>query len=246
MWDFSWVALPEAWAVLGLLVFLEVVLGIDNIIFITLVTRGLPPHQQPKAQRWGLLGAAAFRLVLLAGVSYLIHLQTPVFTYGDYVFSWKDLILVAGGIFLLAKSTHEIHRKVAGEAEHEPDRSAAASMGMVILQILVIDAVFSIDSILTAIGLTEYMTIIAVAIVAAVGVMLFFAGVVSRFLQRYPTFQILALSFLILIGVLLLVEGFHYHVPRGYVYFALLFSLMVEVLNIRMQQRRMRRKSPDG
>ncbi len=237
MWDFDWITQPEAWALLVLLTFLEIVLGVDNLLFISLITRRLPSPQAIQAQRLGLGLAAVFRLLLLAGLSYVIYLDTPVLSVKGYSLSWKDLILIGGGIFLVAKSTHEIHQKVIGVSEM-PGTGAATSFRMVLFQILAIDTVFSIDSILTAVGLTEEMMVIAIAIVAAVGVMVAFAEVVSSFLRRYPTFQMLALSFLILIGVLLMVEGFHYHVPRGYVYFALSFSLMVEVLNIRVQRRR--------
>ncbi len=243
--DWSWVTLPEGWAVLLLLVFLEVVLGIDNLLFISIITRSLPPHQERKMQILGLALAAVVRLILLAGVAFLVHLQAPLLSFGGWELSWKDAILVAGGLFLLAKSTHEIHRKVTGDME-EMAAPARAAAWRVLLQIVAVDAVFSLDSILTAVGLTSYMTIIAIAIIIAVIVMVAFAGVVSRLLRKYPTFQMLALAFLILIGVLLIVEGFHHHVPRGYVYFALFFSLLVEILNVRAQKRRLQKKRQDG
>ncbi len=241
--DWSWITQPEGWAVLVLLVFLEIVLGIDNIIFISIITRGLPPPQERRLRNIGLGLAGLIRLGMLAGVASLVHLQTPLFSFHGIEVSWKDAILIAGGLFLLAKSTHEIHKRVEGE-EANVTTPAQAAAWQIVLQILLVDTIFSIDSILTAVGLTTYFTIIAIAIAAAVAVMMLFAEVVSRFLRKYPTFQMLALAFLILIGVLLIVEGFHYHVPRGYVYFALLFSLFVEALNIRVRKHRRQKNCP--
>jgi predicted tellurium resistance membrane protein TerC len=237
--DFSIFLEGQTWVALLTLVFLEIILGVDNIIFISIVTQKLPKEQQPKARNIGLLLALVFRVVLLMGISYIVKLTEPLFTVNlldfSHGFSWRDIILFAGGLFLIAKSTSEIHQKITGVERIGEKASYAGSLAKIILQIIMLDIVFSFDSILTAIGLVDELILMIVAVIVAMLVMLIFTGKISAFIEERPTLQILALSFLILIGVMLVVEGFGEHVPKGYIYFSVAFSLIVEVLNLRLR-----------
>ncbi|MBL7818150.1 MAG: TerC family protein [Saprospiraceae bacterium] len=232
----------DIWLSLITLTFLEIVLGVDNIIFVSIVANQLPRQQQPKARNYGLLIAMGFRLILLLGIGFILSLDEPVLTipfledHGHPLgLSYKDMILAAGGVFLLYKSTMEIHHKLEGKAE-EVKAKASSSMVSVILQICVVNIVFSFDSILTAMGMTQEVVVMMIAVIISILVMMAFAGPISKFINTHPTMQMLALSFLILIGVMLIAEGFHQHVSKGYIYFAIAFSLGVEVLNMRMRK----------
>lgn len=226
----------ETWIALLTLTFLEIVLGVDNIIFISIVSNKLPESQQAKARSLGLAFALVFRILLLLGISYIIQFTQPLITVFDFELSGRDLILAGGGMFLLFKSTVEIHHKMEGKAELVKPNSAN-NFARVIFQIILLDLVFSFDSILTAIGLVEEVSIMIIAVTISIIVMMAFAGKISSFINKHPTLQILALSFLILIGFMLLVEGFHVEVPKGYIYFAVFFSLAVEVINMRMKKK---------
>jgi len=226
---------PESWIALLTLTFLEIVLGIDNIIFISLITNRLPVNRQRYIRNIGLVLAMVFRSLLLLTISFFIRLTNPLFTVFNLGISIRDIILMAGGIFLIIKSISEIHTKMEGE-EHTVKISVKASALSVLLQIVLLDLIFSFDSILTAIGLTDKVPLMIVAIIAAIGVMMLFAGAVSRFIGAHPSLQVLALSFLILIGFMLVIDGLHYHVPKGYIYFAVFFSLIVEVINMRIRK----------
>ena len=225
---------------------LEIVLGIDNIVFIAIITSRLDPESQPRARRLGLFAAMFTRILLLLGITWVMQLDSPLFSAFHQGFSGKDLILLAGGLFLIAKATYEIHHKL--ELRTEPAGTAAAvaaSVGAAIGQIMAIDIIFSLDSVITAVGITEgighyasRLTIMIAAIVLAVGVMMLFAEPVSAFIERHPTMKMLALAFLLLIGVMLVAEGFHQHINRGYVYFAMAFSFVVEILNMRVRRQR--------
>ncbi len=215
---------------------MEIVLGIDNIIFISLVAGKLPESQQKKARIGGLSAALVMRILLLLSITWIIGLTKPVLTLGSFELSWRDLILISGGIFLLVKSTLEIHHKVEGQME-EHSVKHVHSFGYAILQIVMLDIIFSFDSILTAIGLTEQLLIMIIAVAISIVIMMVFAKAVGDFVNKHPTVQILALSFLILIGVMLIVEGAHYHVPKGYIYFAVFFSLAIEMLNMRFRKK---------
>ena len=231
---------PEAWIALLTLTFLEIVLGIDNIIFISIVSNKLPEHQQPRARTIGLTLALGVRILMLMGISWLIGLTEPLFTIFDIPFSGRNLILMAGGLFLLAKSTSEIHAKVSGEEHEFASKSKAVSFANIIAQIVVLDIVFSFDSILTAVGMSNDLPVMVAAVIIAIIIMMIFASRISTFIKGQPTLQVLALSFLILIGFMLLVEGLPIggvHVPKGYIYFAVFFSLLVEVLNMRVRNR---------
>jgi predicted tellurium resistance membrane protein TerC len=227
---------PENWIALLTLTFLEIVLGIDNIIFISLVTNRLPESKQRIIRNIGLILAMVFRSLLLLTISFFIRLTNPLFTVFELGISVRDLILMAGGIFLIIKSISEIHKKMEGE-DHTVKVNVKSSAYAVLLQIVMLDLIFSFDSILTAIGLTDQIPLMIVAIIIAIGVMMIFAGAVSRFINNHPTLQVLALAFLILIGFMLVIDGFHYHVPKGYIYFAVFFSLVVEVINMRVRKK---------
>lgn len=232
---FEWIASPEAWAALLTLTALEIVLGIDNIIFISILVGRLPAEQREKARKSGLALAMIARLVLLFSITWVMSLTKPWFTLFSHGFSGRDLILVGGGLFLLAKSTHEIHNSLEGAGE-EGQTSAVASMGNILFQIAVLDIVFSLDSVITAVGLAKQVSIMAIAIIIAVGVMMLAAKSIGDFVDRHPTVKILALSFLILVGMTLIVEGFGGHISKGYIYFAMAFSVGVEMINIRMRR----------
>lgn len=235
---FEWIASPEAWIALGTLTALEIVLGIDNIIFISILAGRLPDDQRDRARRIGIMLAMVTRLALLFSISWVMGLTDPWFTVLGEEISGRDLILILGGLFLLAKSTHEIHASVEGDAEANKVTQAAVSMGMVLTQIAILDLVFSLDSVITAVGLVDHVSIMAIAIIIAVLVMLLASKAIGDFVDEHPTIKILALSFLIVVGLTLMVEGFDVHVPKGYIYFAMLFSLTVELINIKMRKKK--------
>lgn len=231
---------PEAWIALLTLTFLEVVLGIDNIIFISIVANKLPAHQQPKARTIGLVLALGVRIVMLMGISWLIGLTEPLFTMASIPFSGRNLILMSGGLFLLAKSTSEIHAKVSGDERVIEAKPKKVSFSNIIFQIVLLDIVFSFDSILTAVGMSNDLPVMIAAVIISIIIMMIFASRISAFINGQPTLQVLALSFLILIGFMLLVEGLPIggvHVPKGFIYFAVFFSLMVEVLNMQLRKK---------
>ncbi|CAM4177316.1 TerC family protein [Gillisia limnaea] len=227
----------DTWIALLTLTFMEIVLGIDNIIFISIVAGKLPENQQKKARITGLSLALIMRILLLLSITWIIGLTAPVLTISDFELSWRDIILAAGGGFLLVKSILEIHHKVEGD-EQEMVAKNVRTFGYAIMQIVLLDIIFSFDSILTAIGLTNELILMIIAVIVSIIIMMIFARAVSDFVNKYPTVQILALSFLILIGFMLIIEGFHYHVPKGYIYFAVFFSLIIEMLNIRYRSKR--------
>lgn len=237
-------ATPEAWISLATLTFMEVVLGIDNIIFISLVANRLPREQQAKARALGLGLALIFRVGLLLSIKWIVGLKEPLFFLGEYGISGRGLILMAGGLFLLAKSTSEIFHKVEGETSElvKEHGTKNVTFRSIILQIVLLDIVFSFDSILTAVGLTDQIIIMILAVIIAMVIMMVFSGSVSDFINKYPSMQILALSFLLLIGFMLVLEGLpeqlSLHVPKGYIYFAVFFSLFVEMINIRLIKKR--------
>jgi predicted tellurium resistance membrane protein TerC len=227
------------------LTFLEIVLGIDNVVFISILSGKLPPAQQGKARSLGIGLALVARILLLLTVDWIIGLKQPLFTINDFALSFRDLILIAGGMFLIGKSVSEIHAKMEGSGEHN-GKTKVLTMRGAIIQIIIIDLVFSLDSILTAIGLVENIVIIVIAIVISLAVMLIFAKTISEFIQRHPAMKLLALSFLIMIGTLLVVEGLHFHVPRGYIYFSMAFGLGVEVLNMKIRKKETLRERVDN
>jgi predicted tellurium resistance membrane protein TerC len=231
----EWLTDPQVWIAFVTLVALELVLGIDNIVFITILSGRLPGDQPKKARLVGLSLAMLMRIALLFSISWIIGLTAPLLEVFGYELSARDLILIGGGLFLIAKSTHEIHQKLEG-GEGEATGRASASFFGVIVQILLLDIVFSLDSVLTAIGMVQQIEIMVAAVVIAVLFMMFFAGVVGDFVQRHPTVKMLALCFLLLIGVTLIADGFGQHIPRGYIYFAMGFSVFVEMLNLRLRK----------
>ncbi|WP_337267295.1 TerC family protein [Oryzifoliimicrobium ureilyticus] len=234
---------PAAWIALITLVVMEVVLGIDNLIFISILTNKLPPEYREKARRIGIGLALVMRLALLGTVAWIVKLTTPVFEAFGHGFSWKDLILIAGGLFLVWKATKEIHHNV-DPADHAEDAFASStqtSFAGAIAQILLLDLVFSVDSIITAVGMTPHVPIMVIAVVAAVTVMLVAATPLANFIERNPTIVMLALAFLLMIGTTLIAEGMGFHVPKGYVYAAMAFSALVEVLNIIARNARQRK-----
>ncbi|MFD1094886.1 TerC family protein [Salegentibacter chungangensis] len=229
---------PDAWVALLTLTFMEIVLGIDNIIFISIVAGKLPESQQKKARVGGLAVAMVMRVLLLLSITWIIGLTDPVLSLSGFELSWRDIILAAGGIFLLVKTTLEIHHKVEGKEDEEGSTNKkVSSFGYAILQIVALDLIFSFDSILTAVGLTDEILLMIIAVVISIIVMMVFAKAVGDFVNKHPTIQILALSFLILIGVMLIVEAAHYHVPKGYIYFSVFFSLAIEMLNMRYRKK---------
>lgn len=230
----------DVWASFLTLAALEIVLGIDNLVFLAIVTARLPAHRQAFARRIGLTLALGLRIVLLLAIWWIIGLTAPIFTIGDFAFSWRDLVLLLGGLFLLVKATLEIHHTVEGEEEHGPTRQPASMLSAVI-QITLIDVVFALDSIITAVGMAEHVEVMIAAVVVAIVVMMVAAEPVSRFVLAHLTIKMLALAFLLLVGVLLVADAFHFHVPRGYLYFAIVFSGLVEFLN-QLAGRRRRRK----
>ena len=212
---------------------LEIVLGIDNIVFIAILTGKLPPDQQGDARRYGLGAAMIMRILLLLSISWIMSLTKPLFTLFEHSMSWKDIILIVGGLFLLAKATYEIHHRLEDVPDDPAGARKVASFATAIVQIMAVDLVFSLDSVITAVGMAKHIQIMIAAVVLSVIVMMLFAGPVSDFVHRHPTVKMLALSFLLLIGLMLVVDGFGHHIPKGYIYFAMGFSLFVELLNIR-------------
>ena len=235
---FEWIASPEAWIALGTLAALEIVLGIDNIIFLSILVGRLPEQQRAFARRVGLSLAMIARLALLFSISWVMGLTEPWFTVMGNEISGRDVILIGGGLFLLVKSTQEIHHALEG-ADDDPSAPKVVVNGlmMVLIQIMILDIVFSLDSVITAVGLVNDIEIMAIAIIVAVGVMMFAAKPIGDFVDAHPSIKILALSFLILVGVMLIIEGFDQHVPKGYIYFAMAFSVVVEMINIRMRKK---------
>jgi len=237
---------PEAWISFFTLALLEIVLGIDNIIFISILAGKLPEHQQANARRLGLIAALVARIILLLGLTWVMGLTQPLFTIPKLIFmkevmeiSGRDLILIVGGIFLLGKAVKEIHEKLEGEDGDATSR-VTPSFSSVIIQIMLLDVVFSLDSVITAIGMAKHVEVMIAAVVVSIGVMLVFASHISAFIHKHPTLKILALSFLLLIGFTLVVEGLEVHIPKGYIYFAMAFALGVETINIRVRRKSQR------
>jgi predicted tellurium resistance membrane protein TerC len=235
---FQWIYDPAIWASLITLMALEIVLGIDNLIFISILAGRLPEHQQSKARKVGLALALITRLLLLATLAWIVSLTAPFITIGTFGLSWRDVILIAGGLFLLWKATVEIHAEMEGEEDEKGPDKAAVTFGAIVTQIAIIDIVFSLDSVITAVGMADQLWVMVVAVIAAVIVMLVAADPLSNFIEAHPTVKMLALSFLLLIGVILIADGMHLHIPKGYVYFALGFSVLVEALNTWVRKRR--------
>ncbi|MEJ7813162.1 MAG: TerC family protein [Gemmatimonadaceae bacterium] len=245
----DWLSDPNAWVGLFTLTALEVVLGIDNIIFISILAGKLPPAEQPKARRLGLMGAFVTRLLLLLSLGWVIGLTRPLLTVLGHGVSGRDLLLIVGGLFLVGKATYEIHGKLEGEEHHAEDAGGgrARSLTVVVAQIMLVDIVFSLDSVITAVGMVDEIGIMIAANIIALGVMLASVGAISAFVDRHPTVKMLALSFLVLIGTNLLGEGLGFHIPKGYTYFAMGFSVLVEMLNIKLRKtsrRAMRFREP--
>jgi predicted tellurium resistance membrane protein TerC len=236
--DFSWLADPQIWIAFATLTVLELVLGIDNIVFISILSGKLPPDRQPKARFIGLSMALVMRVLLLLSLSWVMGLTAPLFSLPivDHPVSGRDLILIIGGLFLIAKSTHEIHGSLEGHEGHASEK-VYASFTSVIIQITLLDIVFSLDSVITAIGMVEHVSIMVAAVVVSIIAMMLFAGTIGAFVQQHPTVKMLALAFLLLIGVTLLAEGFHQKIPKGYIYFAMAFSVLVEILNMRLRKK---------
>jgi len=237
MFVFDWIASPEAWLALFTLITLEVILGIDNIVFISILVDKLPAEQKERARRVGIALALVSRLILLGFIAWIIGLVEPLFELFEMEFSWRDLIMIGGGLFLLAKSTNEIHESLE-HTEDQEGKGGRHGFVAVIAQIAVLDMVFSLDSVLTAVGLVEHLSIMAVAIVFSVIVMLLAARKVGEFVENNPTVKMLALSFLMLIGFTLIADGFEVHVPKGYIYGSVVFSMFVEMLNLAARKRR--------
>jgi predicted tellurium resistance membrane protein TerC len=232
----EWFSDPQAWIGLLTLTVLEIVLGIDNVIFISILSGKLPLEQQPRARRFGLMGAFVTRLGLLFSLAWIVRLTAPLFAIAGYEVSGRDLILLLGGLFLIAKATFEIHGKLEGEGHGTGPARAAASFGKVIVQIMILDLVFSLDSVITAVGMVDQISIMVLANVIALAIMLAAVNPISAFVDRHPTVKMLALSFLILIGTNLVAEGLGFHIPKGYTYFAMGFSVLVEMLNLRLRK----------
>jgi len=235
----DWLTNPEIWIALITLTVLELVLGVDNVIFISILASKLPTNQQARARTIGLALAMITRILLLLSLAWLAHLTAPLVTVWEYEISGRDIILLLGGLFLMAKSTHEIHDKLEGQ-EGAVSTRVVPTFGAVIVQIVLLDIVFSIDSVVTAIGMSPHVPVMVAAVMISVVTMMLFAGPISAFVERHPTVKMLALSFLLLIGVALIADGLHFHIPRGYIYFAMGFSVMVEMLNLRL------RRSPEA
>jgi len=234
---------PEIWIALATLTALELVLGIDNIIFISILAGKLPPEQRDNARRLGIALAAITRLALLFAISWIIGLTAPLFALFGNEFSWRDIILIGGGLFLIAKATHEIHQKLEG-ASQEVRPSAAATFGGVIVQIMLLDVVFSLDSIITAVGMVEQRWVMVTAILISIAFMIGFARPIGDFVERHPTVKVLALSFLIMIGLVLIADGFGRHIPKGYIYAAMAFSVFVEMINLWIRRRGEKARRP--
>ena len=233
----DWITDPQIWISLVTLTALEIVLGIDNIIFISILAGKLPPEQQAKARQTGLMLALITRILLLASLAWIMKLTAPLFSIFDFALSGRDLILLGGGLFLIWKSTREIHEKLEGTDDHGGTGKAVPKYSAIIVQILLLDIVFSLDSVITAVGMANQLWVMVTAVVLALGVMLKYAGAISDFVHQHPTLKMLALSFLLLIGVTLVAEGTHQHVNKGYIYFAMAFSFAVELLNLKLRRK---------
>lgn len=233
----EWLFEPEAWIALVTLTALEIVLGIDNIIFISILTSKLPIEQRGKGRTIGLILAMGMRIALLFSLAWVIKLTAPLFSVFGQNVSGRDLVLLVGGLFLLAKATHEIHQKLEGE-EGEKSAVTAVSFRSVLVQIVLLDVVFSLDSVITAVGMASRLSVMVIAVVVAVGFMMVFARALSEFVEAHPTVKMLALSFLLLVGTALVADGLHFHFPKGYIYFAMGFSVFVEMLNLRLKKAR--------
>lgn len=232
--DWSWLSDPATWIAFLTLVALELVLGVDNVIFISILAGKLPAEQQQRARSTGIMLAVLTRILLLLSLSWIISLTEPLFTIINIEISGRDIVLIAGGLFLLWKSVHEIHQKLEGE-EGQASAKVRASFWNVIVQIMLLDIVFSLDSVITAVGMVDHIAIMIAAVVIAASVMVFTANPLAHFVEKHPTIKMLALSFLLLIGFTLIVEGLHQHIPKGYIYFAMGFSVLVEMLNLRLR-----------
>ncbi len=234
--DFSWISQPESWIALLTLIVLELVLGVDNVIFISILAGKLPQNAQQRARRTGIMMAVVTRILLLLSLSWVISLEEALFTlpYFNVGISGRDLILLVGGLFLLWKSTTEIHDKLEGKGGHATAK-VGATFTSVIIQIMLLDIVFSLDSVITAVGMVDELMIMVIAVVVAAGIMVFTSGPIGEFVEKHPTVKMLALSFLLMIGFTLVVEGLHQHIPKGYVYFAMGFSIFVEMINLRVR-----------
>jgi predicted tellurium resistance membrane protein TerC len=233
----EWITDPNAWIGLLTLTALEIVLGIDNIIFISILSSRLPKPKQPRARRLGLAGAFVTRVLLLLSIAWIVRLTTPLFSLAGVAFSGRGLILFIGGLFLIGKATFEIHSKLEGEDHAVTGTAVAASMASIVVQIMLLDIIFSLDSVITAVGMVDQVTIMIAANVVALGIMLAAATPISDFVDRHPTIKMLALAFLVLIGTNLVAEGLGHHIPKGYTYFAMFFSFSVEMLNLRLRAR---------
>jgi predicted tellurium resistance membrane protein TerC len=233
---FGWTSSVDGWVALFTLSVLEIVLGIDNVVFVSILAGKLPSGERERARKLGMFLAMFIRILLLLAITWVMGLTATLFTMLGHGVTGRDLILIVGGLFLIAKSTHEIHLKLEGDDEHAPGRKAASFAG-VIAQILLLDIVFSLDSVITAVGMAEHVAVMIAAVVIAVAVMMLAARVVSDFVERHPTVKMLALSFLLLIGMSLIGEGWGQHIPKGYIYFAMGFSVFVEAINLRIRAR---------
>lgn len=235
--DLQWIHDPNAWIALATLTLMEIVLGIDNVIFIAVLAGKLPEKKRDFARKMGLLFAMGTRIALLFSISWLLKLVGPLFTIFEHDISGKDLILIGGGLFLLGKSTREIHERIEGDSDGLNRSGPKVSLISVLVQIALLDVVFSLDSVITAVGMAESLSVMVIAVVLSVIVMMIFSGTVSRFVEKHPTVKVLALSFLILIGFALVAEGWHLEIPKGYIYFAMGFSTFVEAINLRIFKR---------
>src|SRR6476620_9319281 len=240
---FEWLTDPHVWASFIALSAMEIVLGIDNVVFISVMVSRMAPEQRLMARRIGLSLALVFRVIMLAGIAWFIHLTTPIFSIGGYHFSWRDLVLIAGGLFLLVKGTREMHQDIEGEHDESGTSRVADTLTSAIIQIAVIDLVFSIDSIVTAVGMADHVEVMIAAVIVAVGIMFVASGPVARFVAEHPTTKMLALAFLLLIGVSLVADGLGFHIPKGYIYAAMGFSVLVEAINILAKERRRTRQA---
>lgn len=234
---------PAIWASLATLTLMEVALGIDNIVFISVLVSKLPQPEADRARQLGLVLALVFRVVLLLIIAWIIGLSQPVFSAFGQLFSWRDIILIAGGVFLIYKAIHEIHHAIEEPLEEEIKKSAKAAFGAVVMQIIVIDAVFSVDSIVTAIGMAQHVQVMIAAVIISMGMMFVASGAIAAFIARHPTTKMLALSFLLLIGFTLVAEGLNVHIPKGYIYSAMAFAIIVETANIFAKARRASRRT---
>jgi predicted tellurium resistance membrane protein TerC len=242
----SWLSDPQIWVSLLTLTVMEIVLGIDNLVFLAVLAARLPAAQQERARRIGLLLALVMRLALLAAISWIMRLTAPVFAIAGQSFSWRDLILIGGGLFLVYKGTGEIHERIEGEGSHQAENARPAAFSATVAQIVLLDIVFSLDSVITAVGMASQLSVMMAAVVISIAVMLVAAGPIAGFIERHPTVKMLALSFLLLIGMALMADGFGFHVPRGYIYAAMGFSGLVELLNQLAARGRRRKPGATG